>query len=194
MYIKDFRAAHSEDVHTLSFSNIFLTENVHVKGLTRGDTVHTQNVDPILIVRKIDGENDKYALVSGYNGYITALMGHYQEVKAIIIPDKSRKAFFKSLMQSPEMFEVANIKTPKGWTPPRPEKVDKCIVHYNTVGTFGKNIVVDESNTVLDGYAAVVAAKQLNVKKVFVLRVSKKQWTKLHSKKKFKKNLLTNVS
>ncbi len=184
MLIKDFRSVHSADVCTLPFSSIFLTENIHIKGLKCGDTVNTQTNNPILIVRRISGEPNKYALVSGFSGYCTALMGHFKEVDAIVVPDKSRKAFFKSLKQSPGMAEVSKIKTPRGWTPPRPEKVNKCIAHYRATNTFGKYIVVDESNTILDGYAAVVAARELGIEKVPVLQISRKGWVKNHSKKK----------
>ncbi len=185
MLIKDFRTAHSADICILPFSNIFLTENIHIKGLWHGNTVHTQSDDPVLIVRRIDGETHRYALVSGYNGYITALMEHFKEVNAIIVTDKSRKAFFKSLRNSPEMVRISDIKVPRGWTSPRPEKVDKCIAHYNTTGTFGKNVIVDEHNEIIDGYAAVVAAGEVGVKIVPVLQVSRKEWAKNHPKKKF---------
>ncbi len=187
MLIKDFRTAHSADICTLPFSNVFLTENIHIKGLTCGDTVHAQSDNPVLIVRRIEGATDKYALVSGYNGYITALMGLFKEVNAIVVPDKSRKAFFKSLRNSPEMVPVSNIKVPRGWTPPRPEKVNKCITYYNATGMFGKNVIIDEHNEIIDGYAAVVAAQNLGVKKIAVLQMSRKEWAKNHTKKKFSK-------
>lgn len=184
MLIKDFRAVHSKDVCTIPFSNVFLTENIHIKGLTCGDTVNTQINNPILIVRRIDGETDKYSLISGYNAFCMALMELSKEVNAIIVPDKSRKAFFKSLRNSPEMIEVSSLKSPRGWTPPRPEKVDKCIEHYNMTGTFGKMVVVDEHNEIIDGYAAVVAAQKLGVEKIFVLQMNRKEWIKNYSKKK----------
>lgn len=184
MLIKDFRDTHSKDVCTIPFSNVFLTENIHIKGLTCGDTVNTQINNPILIVRRIDGETDKYALVSGYNAFCMALMNHSQEVNAIIVPDKSRKAFFRSLRSSSEMVEVSNLKAPKGWTPPRPEKVDKCIEHYNITGTFGKNVVIDEHNEIIDGYVAVIAAQKLGVEKISVLQMSREEWVRNNSKKK----------
>ncbi len=187
MLIKKFRSAHSADVCALPFSNIFLTEDIHIKGLTCGDTVNTQTSNPILIVRRIDGESDKYALVSGFGGYCTALMRQFKEVNAIIVPDKSRKAFFESLRDLPEMVKVSSLKVPRGWMSPRPEKVDKCITHYNTFGTFGKDVIVDEHNQIIDGYAAVVAAQMLGVKKIGIMQVSRKEWTENHPKKKIQK-------
>ena len=184
MLIRDFRTAHSEDVCTILFSDIYLTENIHIQGLTYGDTVNTEINNPVLIVRRIDEAPGKYALLSGYNAFCMALMNHDKEVKAIIVPDKSRKAFFRSLRNSPEMVKVSSLKAPRGWTPPKPEKVDKCIEHYNLTGTFGKKVIIDEHNEIIDGYAAVVAAQELGVEKISVFHMNRKEWVKKHPKKK----------
>lgn len=184
MLIKDFRSAHSKDICTIPFSNVFLTENVHIKGLTCGDTVNTQINNPILIVRRIGGKTGKYSLVSGYNAFCMALMNHSQKVSVIIVPDKSRKAFFENLRNLPETVKVTSLKVPRGWTPPRSEKIDKCIETYNIIGTFGKKIIIDEHNEIIDGYAAVVAAQKLKVENISVLQMSREEWAKYHPKKK----------
>ncbi|MCM1276979.1 MAG: hypothetical protein NC299_16715 [Lachnospiraceae bacterium] len=184
MLINEFRTAHKAETLTLPFDRIFLTENVHVKGLVNGDAVNNLSADPVLIIRRVD--EHRYALVSGYNAYITALMNHIEQVKAVVVPDKSRNAFFKRLPFIVKM-NTSDIKAPEGWTRPREEKINGCIERYKVERSFGKNIIVDKHNTVLDGYAAVVAAGDLGVKEITVSRVSAKEWEKSHKKKKFSK-------
>ncbi len=184
MLIQNFRANHKADLQKLPMSGVVLTERTHINGLKRGDKPVSIPETPVVIVRR---EGDKYALIAGYRDYVTALENHNMEVFGIVIPDESRKDFFKHLAKSPEIVKVTDLKVPKGWTQPRAEKISVCIDHYNAVGTFGKKIIVDENYEILDGYAAVVAAQKLGVETVSAIAVERSRWQKKHPKKKFSK-------
>lgn len=167
MNITDFRTAHRSEIQTVPFESIYLTENTHVKGLLNGHAANKQLTDPVMIVRQVD--EHRYALVLGYCAYITALTNHSAEVNVIVVPDKSRKEFLKRLETI--TVKTSDIKVPKNWeqTPPSPEKINACIEHYKSEGNFGKDIVVNEQNKLLDGYAAVIAAQRLGVEEIAVL-------------------------
>ncbi len=184
MLIQNFRANHKADLQKLPMSDVVLTERIHINGLKRGNKPVSIPETPVVIVRR---EGDKYALIAGYRDYVTALENHNMEVFGIVVPDESRKDFFKSLANSPEIVKVTDLKVPKGWTSPRTEKVQACIDHYNAVGTFGKKIIVDENYEILDGYAAVVAAQKLGAETVSAIVVERSRWQKKHPKKKFSK-------
>lgn len=180
MLIQDFRSNHKADLQKLPMSDIVLTEKVHIRGLKRGNKPVTIPEIPIVIVRREEG---KYALIAGYRDYVTALDNHEQEIFGIIVPDKSRSDFFKSLASSSEIIKVKDLKVPKGWTKPRPEKVKACVDYYNNVGVFGKNVIVDENYEILDGYAAVVAAQRLGVETISTIVVERARWKKYPKKK-----------
>lgn len=59
---------------------------------------------------------------------------------------------------------------------PRPEKITKCYQHYLEFGELDRDILIDETNALIDGYVAYLIAKMLGLKKVRVLkRVAKKK-------------------
>ncbi len=170
MLIKNFMDRYKADAQTLPLSDIVLTEKIHIKGMERGDKALFIPKTPIVIVRVDEG---KYALVSGYCDYVSAIENGDSGILGIIVPDKSRNAFFKRLAKMPESVNTCDLKTPSGWTSPKPEKVAACIDHYHIDGTFGKDIIIDERYEIIDGYAAVVAARRMGIDKVDVISVKR---------------------
>lgn len=185
MLVQDFRTNHKADLQKLPMADIILTEKAHINGLKRGDKPVSIPKTPVVIVRRQD---NKYALVTGYRDYVTALNNHDMEILGIIVPNKSQNAFFKALANLPEIVKISDLKVPKGWTLPRAEKVQVCIDFYKAFGTYGKKIFVDENYKILDGYAAVVAAQQIGNETVYAIVVKRSEWQKNHSKKKLKKS------
>lgn len=164
MTISKFRELHKLDTVTLPLSAIELTEPCHVKAVKKEAHVSKLNDEPTCIVLKND--SDSYSLIIGYRDYMTAKASGAEQIKAIVVPDKSRRDFLKSLSKTPELWDLSNVHEPSGWTPPRQEKVTACQRNYEATGLFGKAIKVSPSGTILDGYAAVCAARVLGVKKI----------------------------
>lgn len=166
MTITKFRTLNKENASPLPINSIVFTEKCHKKALERNDKATPLTTEPLCIVRKIS--DTEYSLITGYRDYMTAKNSGSNTVKAIVVPDQSRSAFMDSLKNTFELWNTANIHEPSGWkkTSPRPEKVNTCMEHYRNTGTFGKQIIVSPKGTILDGYAAVCAARRLGVEKI----------------------------
>lgn len=184
MTITKFRETNKDRAVTLPLSIINLTETCHKKALEKNSKVSKLTAEPMCIVR--ENEDGTYDLIIGYRDYITAKNSEAEEVKAIIIPDKSRNRFLKSLDMTFEMYEVEKIHPPKGWIPPATEKIQSCKESYELTGTFGKPIVISPDGTILDGYAAVCAAQAVRAKKIPVYILSTQRWNKLPKNKRRK--------
>ena len=164
MTITKFREINKNNAIPLPLSEIRLTEPCHQKAERKNAKISAISTEPMCIVRKI--EDGTYALIIGYRDYITAKNNGAAEVKAIVVPDISRRAFIKSLANTFEIWNTADVRDPDGWTPPSGAKVHTCQQMYENTGTFGKRIILSPTGVVLDGYAAVYAARLLGVEKI----------------------------
>ena len=168
MTITKFRETHKSDAVTLPLSKIHLTEPCHLNAAKNEVHLSALSTEPMCIVRRGSGsdENSEYNLVIGYRDYMTAKFNGANEIKAIVVPDRSRGAFIKSLKNTFEIWNITDVHEPKGWTSPNPEKVQACREMYENTGTFGKRIIISPNGTIMDGYAAVCAARLLSVEKI----------------------------
>lgn len=181
MTITKFRETHKADAVLLSLSKIHLFENCHRKAEKKGHRISELHTEPMCVVHG-DG-NGEYNLIIGYRDYMKAKKNDTDEVKAIIVPDESRKDFLKSLLHTFEMWDTSAVHEPKDWTYPNPEKVRACQKLYENTGTFGKKIIISPNGTILDGYTAVCAARLLGVKRIPVYIYTMYNWKKIHKKK-----------
>lgn len=198
MTITNFREIHKSDAATLPLSKIHLTEHCHLNAVKNEAKLSALSNEPLCIVRRGSGsdENPEYNLVIGYRDYMTAKSNGANEIKAIVVPDRSRGAFIKSLKNTFEIWNTADVHEPKGWTPPNPEKIRACREMYENTRTFGKRIIISSNGTIIDGYAAVCAARLLGVEKlpVYILPVRCKNNPSKNRKKKILKTPLTKSS
>lgn len=118
MTITKFRETYKDRAVSIPIGKINLAEQCHIKAEKNKYNVSDLNREPMCVVRKIEntGVNSEYALVIGYRDYITALNNGAEEIKAIIVLDKSRKKFLETLNNTPELCKTADIHEPKGWT------------------------------------------------------------------------------
>ena len=181
MTIAQFRQIHKGNEVTLSLAQISLTENYHTTAAARGCEISELHREPVCIVRCINKTKDtpQYALVTGYRDYMTAKTNDTEEVKAIIVDVKSRRDFLKKLNTRIELWNTTDVHEPNGWTSPNPEKILTCRKNYEITGTFGKAIVVSPNGTILDGYAAVCAAREMEIPKIPVYVVTTHFWHKI---------------
>ncbi len=57
-------------------------------------------------------------------------------------------------------------------TQPRREKIEATIAYYKKYGKFDKPVViVGENNLLVDGYKRYVAAKELNLSKIWTVKI-----------------------
>ena len=65
-------------------------------------------------------------------------------------------------------YHIGKIKIPEEFVnhPPRPEKIQQKIDYYNENGQFRRNLLIDKTGMLYDGYATYLAAKQLGLKQV----------------------------
>jgi len=66
------------------------------------------------------------------------------------------------------------IKIPKSFKnhPPRAQKILARYEHYNATRCFDREIVVDDDNTLVDGYSVYLAARMLDLKQIRVLKIA----------------------
>lgn len=184
MTITKFRQTHKPDAITLPFSQIVLVEPCHINASRKHSPVKELLTEPLCIVRELD--TNIYGLVVGYRDYMTARNLGAETINAIVVPDPSRKAFLKSLDNTFEMWNLSDVHEPKGWTSPSAEKIYTCVKHYEETGTFGKKIFVTPDGTILDGYAAVCAAREIKAEKIPVYTILPQRWKKFSKNKKSK--------
>ncbi len=72
----------------------------------------------------------------------------------------------KDLSMPNIVIETDLIKIPKHFTKPRKSKLNKRIEFYNKNKYFSAPIIIDPSNTLVDGYTSYLIAKKYNLKTV----------------------------
>lgn len=84
----------------------------------------------------------------------------------IDIQDKMINDLLKELATPNIVIETDLIKIPKHFTEPRKSKLNKRIEFYNKNKYFEAPIIIDPSNTLVDGYTSYLIAKKYNLKTV----------------------------
>lgn len=69
--------------------------------------------------------------------------------------------------------KIEDIKIPENYEKqlPNADKLKARIEHFKKCGTFDREILVDENNTLLDGYTVYLISKMLGIEKVRVLKI-----------------------
>lgn len=185
MTISKFKRIYEPDAKAIPLTSILIKEKIHLKGLEKKAKIPTVD-EPLCIVRKIN-ENE-YVLVTGFRDYMNAKSKELNEISVIIVPDKTRRRFLKSLDMTFEMVETTSLSAPSSWGLPSPEKIKYCIDKYRNQGVFGKRIAVTSKGKILDGYSAVCAARQLGLTKIPVCVFSERRWNFLNCSYNSKKS------
>ncbi len=84
----------------------------------------------------------------------------------IDIQDKMLDDLLKELATPNIVIETDLIKIPKHFTKPGKKKLNKRIEFYNKNKYFEVPIIIDSSNTLVDGYTSYLIAKKYNLKTV----------------------------
>ena len=169
MTISGFKEKYGNNAKLIPTDSIVLTEECHKKAVADKDEIHSVS-SPICIVRDIG--NGFYSLLVGFSPYMTAINSSSPQILAIIVQDKDRKSFLLSLALTPEFASLSFLRAPRRWTTPSPEKIHSCVEKYQNIGVFGKRIIISPTGTIIDGYSAVCAAKQLKLERVPVHIIS----------------------
>lgn len=82
------------------------------------------------------------------------------------IQDEMIMNLLKDLATPNVVIDINLIKIPKKFTKPRKEKLNKRIDFYNKHKYFEVPIIIDPSNTLVDGYTSYLIAKRYNLKAV----------------------------
>jgi len=169
-----------QEIKTIKVEDIILTEPIHInakvnftKQVERLQKKNITIMNSLIIVRLL--EDNKYTLVSGYNGYSMAKLLNHEYIPAIIVQE-SRKGFIKKVgFKSPQLIEGADnfmdtdkILIPKLFLEKNVgrEKVDSIINYYKKHKSFDKPVVIKGKRLCIDGYARLFVAKMLNLKRV----------------------------
>lgn len=84
----------------------------------------------------------------------------------IKIQDEMIMNLLKDLSTPNVVIDINLIKIPKHFTKPRKSKLNKRIEFYNKNKYFAAPIIIDPSNTLVDGYTSYLVAKKYNLKTV----------------------------
>lgn len=82
------------------------------------------------------------------------------------IQDEMIMNLLKDLSMPNVVIDINLIKIPKHFTKPRKSKLNKRIEFYNKNKYFEAPIIIDPSNTLIDGYTSYLVAKKYNLKTV----------------------------
>ena len=82
------------------------------------------------------------------------------------IQDEMRMNLLKDLSMPNVVIDINLIKILKHFTKPRKSKLNKRIDFYNKNKYFEAPIIIDPSNTLIDGYTSYLVAKKYNLKTV----------------------------
>lgn len=158
-YIQDH---YSERVE-IPMDKIYLTEKIHQKGNYQVKGIPPEKLT--MIAR--DMHNGTFSLVTGWRAYQECNAAHSQTGYCIII-NEDRYSFIRKYGESDK--KISRIKVPSIFkkTPPSAVKVRNAIENAE-IGEF-KPITLSRDGFVIDGYSRLVAAKELGIDKVPVVR------------------------
>ena len=86
----------------------------------------------------------------------------------IKVQDEIIMSLLKDLATPNIVIDISLIKIPKNFTKPKKEKLNKRFEFYNKHKYFEVPIIIDPSNTLVDGYTSYLIAKKYNMKTVQV--------------------------
>ena len=159
--IKDFRDANRDKAVTIEVNNIYLISKIHKKSPAE-DLGEKDNL--MVIVHPF---KDGYALITGWRDYQIALRDGETKIKALVV-NIQRGNFMRNFKKKAK---VGSIIVPKSFKehPPKKEKIDAAVKFYRRWGIFDKPVTL-KGNCLTDGYARLIAAQQLGVKRIPVRR------------------------
>ncbi len=97
-----------------------------------------------------------------------ALMGSYEELNKA--QSQLITSLFGELDKESRTMYLEDIKIPKNFTKPGKKKLDRRFKYYEENKCFRVPIIVDERNTLEDGYTSYLIAKKYKLEKVRVQR------------------------
>lgn len=95
-----------------------------------------------------------------------ALIGSYEELKET--QDKFIKLLLEELRKEARTVCLKDIKIPKNFKKPGEKKLNERFKYYEENKNFKVPIILNESNTLVDGYTSYLIAKKYKLEKVKV--------------------------
>lgn len=95
-----------------------------------------------------------------------ALIGSYEELKET--QDKFIKLLLEELRKEVRTVYLKDIKISKNFKKPGEKKLDERFKYYEENKKFKVPIIVDESNTLIDGYTSYLIAKKYKLERIKV--------------------------
>lgn len=86
----------------------------------------------------------------------------------IEIQNKMINKLLKKISEQKTMVKIENIKIPKKFRKPNPNKLKDRIDYYRQYNNFKTPIVIDKDNNLIDGYTSYLIAKKYNLEIVKV--------------------------
>ena len=158
-YIQDH---YSERVE-IPMDKIYLTEKIHQKGNYQVKGIPLEKLT--MIVR--DMHNGTFSLVTGWRAYQEYNATHSQTGYCIII-NEDRYSFIRKYGESDK--KISKIKVPSSFkkSPPSAVKVRNAVENAE-IGKFVP-VVLSKDGYIIDGYSRLLAAKQLGMESIPVIR------------------------
>lgn len=163
MAVSDYINQHYSERVVIPMRKIKLTENVHKKG---NYTVKDIPADKMTMIVR-DLHDGTYGLVTGWRAYQECRASDEGIAYCLVVKD-NRLDFLGKYGETDK--KVKNIKIPNGFRKSHisAEKVQKAKENAE-IGEF-KPITLSRDGFVIDGYSRLVAAKELGIDKVPVVR------------------------
>ena len=163
MAVSDYINQHYSERVVIPMRKIKLTENVHKKG---NYTVKGIPADKMTMIVR-DLHNGTYGLVTGWRAYQECRASDEGLGYCLVVKD-SRLDFLGKYGETNK--KVKNIKIPNGFRKSHISAEKVQIAKENAeIGEF-KPITLSRDGFVIDGYSRLVAAKELGIDKVPVVR------------------------
>ncbi len=163
MAVSDYINQHYSERIVIPMRKITLVENIHKKG---NYTVKGIPADKMTMIVR-DLHNGTYGLVTGWRAYQECRASDEGIGYCLVVKD-SRLNFLGKYGEANK--KVKNIKIPNGFRKSHisAEKMEKAKENAE-IGEF-KPITLSRDGFVIDGYSRLVAAKELGIDKVPVVR------------------------
>lgn len=163
MAVSNYINEHYSERVAIPMWKICLTEKIHQKGRYEVKGIPAEKLT--MIVR--DLHDGTYGLVTGWRAYHECKAGH-SDVGYCIVVNEDRYSFIQKYGESDK--KVKKIKVPGIFkkSPPSARKV-RTAVENAEIGKF-EPIVLSKDGYVIDGYSRLLAAKQLGMESIPVIR------------------------